>query len=278
MYNHTPSTHPINHRHNGFAHPLPLRNELKVKVQKETHILVVDDEEPLRNLLRISLQKAGYSVYTAGNGKEAMEIFTQIPVDLVLLDILMPDMDGYTLCAELRKRSDVPIIMLSALNRPDDVVYGFSLGADDYIAKPFQFREVEVRIQAILRRIAWLKESPDFHVISFHEILLDSEAHEVRVRGDLVHLTPIEFQLLRYLMKMPDRPISKNELFQSVWGYDLVGDTNLVEVAIRRLREKIEENPSEPMYLLTVRGTGYKFNTQGALQRNTMRTKKLVFS
>jgi DNA-binding response OmpR family regulator len=278
MHNHTPTSHWVNHRNNGLVYPMPQRSELKVKPQKETHILVVDDEEPLRNLLRISLQKAGYSVYTAGNGKEAMEIFTQVPVDLVLLDILMPDMDGYTLCSELRKRSDVPIIMLSALNRPDDVVYGFSLGADDYISKPFQFREVEVRIQAILRRIAWLKERPDFHVISFNDVVLDNEAHEVRVRGELVHLTPIEFQLLRYLMKMPDRPISKNELFQSVWGYDLVGDTNLVEVAIRRLREKIEENPSEPMYLLTVRGTGYKFSTQGIPQRNTAKEKKLVFS
>jgi two-component system, OmpR family, response regulator RpaB len=277
MQNHTPTTY-VNHRNNGLAHPLPQRSELKVKLQKETHILVVDDEEPLRNLLRISLQKAGYTVYTAGNGKEAMDIFSQLPVDLVLLDILMPDMDGYTLCSELRKRSDVPIIMLSALNRPDDVVYGFSLGADDYISKPFQFREVEVRIQAILRRISWLKERPDFHVISFSEIVLDNEAHEVRVRGEMVHLTPIEFQLLRYLMKMPDRPISKNELFQSVWGYDLVGDTNLVEVAIRRLREKIEENPSEPLYLLTVRGTGYKFSTQGIPQRTMSKEKKLVFS
>jgi DNA-binding response OmpR family regulator len=254
------------------------RAEQKTKAPKETHILIVDDEEALRNLLRISLQKAGYTVSTAGNGKEAMDLFRQATVDLVLLDILMPDMDGYTLCAELRKRSDVPIIMLSALNRPDDVVYGFSLGADDYISKPFQFREVEVRIQAILRRIAWLRERPDFNIIAANDIVLDSETHEVRVRGELVHLTPIEFQLLRYLMKMPDRPVSKNELFQSVWGYDLVGDTNLVEVAIRRLREKIEENPSEPRYLLTVRGTGYKFNTQGFRQKGSSKEREPVFS
>jgi DNA-binding response OmpR family regulator len=190
----------------------------------------------------------------------------------------MPDMDGYMLCSELRKRSDIPIIMLSALNRPDDVVYGFSLGADDYISKPFQFREVEVRIQAILRRVAWLKEQPDFNIMAYNDIVLDTDAHEVRVQGELVHLTPIEFQLLRYLMKLPDKPISKNELFQSVWGYDLVGDTNLVEVAIRRLREKIEENPSEPHYLLTVRGTGYKFNTQSLQRAGTNNGRKMVLS
>jgi DNA-binding response OmpR family regulator len=278
MHNHIPFNQQIHHRNNGLAYPMLQRTETKLKTQKETRILVVDDEEPLRNLLRISLQKSGYTVYTAGNGKEAMETFKQTPVDLVLLDILMPDMDGYTLCAELRKRSDVPIIMLSALNRPDDVVYGFSLGADDYISKPFQFREVEVRIQAILRRISWLQERPDFNIMAYDDIVLDSDTHEVRVRGELVHLTPIEFQLLRYLMKMPDRPISKNELFQDVWGYDLVGDTNLVEVAIRRLREKIEENPSSPTYLLTVRGTGYKFNTQSPQKHDTAKERKLMFS
>lgn len=278
MHNQSLSTQRISHRNNGVANPMPPRADQKSKLPKETHILVVDDEEPLRNLLRISLQKAGYIVYTACNGVEAMDLFRQAPVDLVLLDILMPDMDGYMLCSELRKRSDVPIIMLSALSRPDDLVYGFTLGADDYISKPFQFREVEVRIQAILRRVAWLKEKPDFHILSCDDIVLDGEAHEVRVRGELVHLTPIEFQLLRYLMRMPDKPVSKNELFQSVWGYDLVGDTNLVEVAIRRLREKVEENPSSPTYLLTVRGTGYKFNTQGAQYGTPKKVRKLVLS
>jgi DNA-binding response OmpR family regulator len=126
--------------------------------------------------------------------------------------------------------------------------------------------------------MAWLKEKPDFNILSCDDIVLDSEAHEVRVRGELVHLTPIEFQLLRYLMRMPDKPVSKNELFQSVWGYDLVGDTNLVEVAIRRLREKVEENPSNPTYLLTVRGTGYKFNTQGEQYGTPKKVRKLVLS
>lgn len=186
LHNHTLNTHSIHHRSNdrsnGSVYPMPTRVMPKAKSPQETPILVVDDEEALRNLLRISLQKAGYTVYTACNGAEAMDIFNQTAIDLVLLDILMPDMDGYTLCAELRKRSDIPIIMLSALNRPDDVVYGFSLGADDYISKPFQFREVEVRIQAILRRIAWLQERPDFNIMAYNDIVLDAEAHEVRVR------------------------------------------------------------------------------------------------
>jgi len=226
-------------------------------------ILVVDDEEPLRNLLQISLQRHGYHVLVARNGREALEIVNNKTVDLVLLDIMMPEMDGFTTCAELRKRSDLPIVMLTALNRPDDIVHGFNLGADDYITKPFTFREVEVRLQAILRRVYWNQERMDPAILSSHDIVLNDESHEVIVRGELVHLTPIEYQLLRYLMSSPDRPVSKDTLFQNVWGYDMAGGTNLVEVAMRRLREKIEQDPSQPVYLLTVRGAGYKFNSQG---------------
>jgi DNA-binding response OmpR family regulator len=226
-------------------------------------VLVVDDEEPLRNLLQISLQRQGYHVSVARNGREAIEFITSRKIDLVLLDIMMPEMDGFTACTELRKRSDIPIVMLTALNRPDDIVHGFNLGADDYITKPFTFREVEVRLQAILRRVYWSQEQLDPSILSAKEIVLNDDKHEVQVRGEIVHLTPIEYQLLRYLMTSPDRPISKDLLFQHVWGYDLVGGTNLVEVAMRRLREKIETDPSQPVYLLTVRGAGYKFNSEG---------------
>ncbi|MDQ3249328.1 MAG: response regulator transcription factor [Chloroflexota bacterium] len=239
-------------------------------MQREVRILVVDDEEPLRDLLRISLQKAGYKVVVARNGQEALDMFTRTQVDLVLMDVMMPDMDGFEVCMELRKRSDVPVVMLTALNRPDDIVHGFNLGADDYISKPFTFREVEVRIQAILRRISWINERPEFQIISYNGVLLNDELHEVKVRGDVVHLTPTEYQLLRHLMSMPDRPVSKEDLFQTVWGYDLAGGTNLVEVAVRRLREKIEQDPSQPNYLLTVRGAGYKFNTQHVSEREML--------
>lgn len=225
-------------------------------------VLVVDDEEPLRHLLQVSLQRQGYTVATARNGREALEVVASRKIDLVLLDIMMPEMDGFTTCVELRKRTDIPIVMLTALNRPDDIVQGFNLGADDYILKPFTFREVEVRLQAILRRVYWSHEHSSPPILIGNEIMLNDEKHEVVVRGEQVHLTPIEYQLLRYLMTQPDRPVSKDMLFQQVWGYDVAGGTNLVEVAVRRLREKIEQDPSRPVYLLTVRGAGYKFNTE----------------
>jgi DNA-binding response OmpR family regulator len=224
-------------------------------------ILVVEDEEFLRNLLRISLEKEGYGVCTARDGVEALELYAAHEPDLVLLDIMMPRMDGFAVCQELRKRSDIPVVMLTALNSADDVVHGFDLGADDFITKPFTFKEVGARIQAILRRVLWARERPTFQIMVIGDVQLNDETHEVRVRRHPVHLTPIEYQLLRYLMSHADRPIAKEILFREVWGYDFTGGTNLVEVAMRRLREKIEQNPSEPVYLITVRGAGYKFST-----------------
>jgi DNA-binding response OmpR family regulator len=233
-----------------------------VEKKREVQVLVVDDEEGLRNLLRASLIKAGYKVMLAANGQEAMDLFGRNEFGLVLLDVMMPGMDGFATCIELRKRSNVPIVMLTALNRPDDIVHGFNLGADDYITKPFTFREVEARLQAIIRRMSWMEGQLELQVLAFNDIVLNDEIHEVRVRGSLVHLTPIEYQLLRYLMSLPDKPVSKQDLFRNVWGYDMAGGTNLVEVAVRRLREKIERDASVPEYLITVRGAGYKFNTR----------------
>ena len=235
-------------------------------------VLVVDDEDALCSLLQISLQRQGYRVLIAHNGREALEVAAAKKVDLVLLDVMMPEMDGFTTCIELRKRTDVPVVLLTALNRPDDIVHGFGVGADDYITKPFTFREVEVRLQAILRRMNWnLERVTQEQVIQVQDIILNDEVHEVTVRGEVVHLTPIEYQLLRTLMNSPDKPVSKEDLFQSVWGYNIAGGTNLVEVAMRRLREKVEHDPSSPVYLLTVRGVGYKFSTQGAPDKVSMR-------
>ncbi|MEM7128103.1 MAG: response regulator transcription factor [Chloroflexota bacterium] len=230
-------------------------------------ILIVDDEAPLLNLLQASFQRSGYSVVTASNGTEALEIFHSQQIDLVLLDVIMPDVDGFSVCQEMRSRSDVPIVILSAMNRPDDIVHGFDMGADDYIPKPFTFREVEVRLQAILRRLSWIEEKPTFRVIAFGDITLNDDDHIVTVRGETVDLTPIEYQLLHNLMMSPDRPVSKIDLFKSVWGYDEAGGTNLVEVAVRRLREKIEYDPSKPSYLVTVRGVGYKFDANHHLRK-----------
>lgn len=230
--------------------------------RKNLQILVVDDEEPLRNLLQASFQRSGYDVVTASNGREALDVFDSQEIDLVLLDVIMPDLDGFSVCREIRAKSEVPIVMLTAMNRPDDIVHGFDLGADDYIPKPFTFREVEVRLEAILRRISWIEEQPEFRVLAFGDITLNDDDHIVTVCGEVVDLTPIEYQLLHKLMMSPDRPVSKVDLFKSVWGYDEVGGTNLVEVAVRRLREKIENEPSNPNYLVTVRGAGYKFDAR----------------
>jgi len=235
-------------------------------------VLVVDDEDALCTLLQISLQRQGYKVVIAHNGREALDVVANKKVDLVLLDVMMPEMDGFTTCIELRKRTDVPVVLLTALNRPDDIVHGFSLGADDYITKPFTFKEVEVRLQAILRRMNWNQERvTKQQVITVQDVMVNDDVHEVTVRGESVHLTPIEYQLLRTLMNSPDKPVSKEDLFQSVWGYNMAGGTNLVEVAMRRLREKVELDPSNPIYLLTVRGVGYKFSTQGISDKVTIR-------
>jgi DNA-binding response OmpR family regulator len=235
-------------------------------------VLVVDDEDALCTLLQISLQRQGYRVVIAHNGREALDVVVNKKVDLVLLDVMMPEMDGFTTCIELRKRTDVPVVLLTALNRPDDIVHGFSLGADDYITKPFTFKEVEVRLQAILRRMNWNQERvTQQQVITVQDVMVNDDVHEVTVRGESVHLTPIEYQLLRTLMNSPDKPVSKEDLFQSVWGYNMAGGTNLVEVAMRRLREKVESDPSNPIYLLTVRGVGYKFSTQGISDKVTIR-------
>lgn len=226
---------------------------------RRAHVLIAEDEEFLRNLLLVSLEREGFYVIAVDNGRDALAQFVNEEFDLILLDVLMPHMDGFEVCAEIRKRSDVPVVLLTSLNSPDDVVQGFETGADDFISKPFTFREVNARIQAIMRRIGWSRERPSFQIMHYGDVFLNDEEHVVFVRGDEVHLTPIEYQLLHYLMSNANRPISKDKLFQEVWGYDFTGGTNLVEVAMRRLREKIEEQPSTPQYLVTVRGAGYKF-------------------
>jgi DNA-binding response OmpR family regulator len=205
------------------------------------------------------LESTGYQVFPAEDGQQAIDIFDVQPVDLVVLDIMMPRMDGFSVCRYIRKRSDVPIMMLTALGNTDDLVQGFELGADDYIAKPFTFKEVEARIQAILRRVEWSQRRPSPSVISIGRVKIDTESYEVFVNGESRHLTPIEFQLLHYLMSHAGQTMSKATLFQEVWGYDFTGGTNLVEVGIRRLREKVEEDPSRPTHILTVRGAGYRF-------------------
>jgi DNA-binding response OmpR family regulator len=226
----------------------------------DTRILVVEDEPALRNLLMESLQKAGFHAYGAGQSAEALEIFDNLSLDLVLVDVLMPDMDGFALCAELRKRSDVPVILLTSLHDPEDVVYGFGVGADDLVIKPFQFRELEVRIQAVLRRVAWSQKLSGLPVLVQGDAILDSTTREIQLAGRRIHLTPIEFQLLYHLMNNATHPIHEKELFQAVWGYEFSGDAGIVEVAVRHLRERIEPDPDQPQYILNAGESAYQFN------------------
>ncbi len=222
-------------------------------------ILVAEDEAPLRNLLRLSLEAGGHSVIAVGDGQAVLERMEHEEVNLVILDIMMPKMDGFTACKEIRKHSDVPIMMLTAMGNIESIVRGFELGADDYITKPFAFKEVDVRIQAIMRRFDWASRGAPEDIIAIGRVTLDAEAHEVQVDGHPIHLTPTEFELLLCLMVHAGQTMAKEQLFQEVWGYEFVGGTNLVEVAIRRLREKIEVNPSKPEHILTIRGVGYRF-------------------
>ncbi len=230
----------------------------------KVHVLIVDDEKMIRSLLKMSLQRMGYEVTTADNGEEALRLFEEQSFDLVLLDILMPGIDGFSVCTELRRISDVPIVMLTALNRPDDIVRGLELGADNYITKPFTFKEVEARIRAILRRAIQRTEPEDVQVLEYGDVRLDSGLRAATVAGTLVELTRTEYQLLHHLMLNVDRPVSKEDLLERVWGYE-ASDTNsnIVELAIRRLRKKVEEDASHPDRLITVRGVGYKFTPKG---------------
>ncbi len=225
---------------------------------KRRSILIAEDEDNLRSLLKMSLGRM-YDVVAVEDGLAALEAFGSRPFDMVILDIMMPRMDGLTACEQIRRRSDVPIIMLTALGSTDDIVKGFNLGADDYITKPFTFKELLARIEAVFRRLSWAKQPPPAHVIVNGELRMDVDSRQVWVNDQEVHLTPIEFQLLHYLVSRPGQVVDKETLFREVWGYEFAGGTNLVEVAVRRLREKIEADPSNPDMILTARGVGYKF-------------------
>ena len=259
----------MNSQQNSFTHR-EVREQSKsdsdpvsgnIEQNQKINILVADDEEMMLQLLSMSLQRLGYNVVTAQNGLEAVELFDQHTFDLVLLDVLMPSMDGFAACTEIRKRSDVPVVMLTALSRPDDIVRGLETGADNYIVKPFTFKEVEAKLRAILRRTNFQNNQYVFQIIERGDIRLNSEIHQVTVGGHAVELTGTEFQLLHFLMTHADQTVSKDELLEAVWGYDSTDGSNLVEVAISRLRKKIETDPSRPDRLLTVRGIGYRFTS-----------------
>jgi DNA-binding response OmpR family regulator len=231
-------------------------------VNGEVHILVVDDERLMRDLMALSLRRLGYIVESAADGRSALELLANQYFDLVMMDVVMPEMDGFMLLTELRRFSDVPVIMLTAMNRQEDVVRGFELGADNYIVKPFNFKEVEARIQAVLRRAIHLLGGATFIVSTYGDLHIYNAEERAEVAGRPLDLTPTEYTLLAYLAKRGERPTRKEDLLQAVWGYSGNDNLNLVELAVRRLRLKIEDTPSHPQRVVTVRGVGYKYVAQ----------------
>lgn len=223
-------------------------------------ILVVDDDPKLVDLIRTALERADFAVVTAPNGLQGEKVFRSSPVDLIVLDVMMPQRDGFDMLRDVRTISPVPIIMLSALTDTENVVKGLELGADDYITKPFELKEVLARVNAALTRVDRLKaQDKSARVQTLGQVSLDLDRGTARLRNTEVPLTPIELELLHYMMMHAGRLLERETLLRDVWGYDYFGKTNLVDVAIRRLREKIEADPSNPVYLLTVRGQGYRF-------------------
>lgn len=253
---------------NGFSNGVSHGTEDILHTQAPIHVLVVEDAEFVREAIVETLVRSGHTVHAVGRGREAMDYFAEQPVDLILLDIVLPDADGFVLCERIRTQSDVPIVLLTALNHTDDILRGFELGADDYITKPFVAGELLCRIAAIMRRLGGDLRSART-VLTVGDLTLEQGQGVVTIGETPVELTPIEARLLRYFMERPDRPIAKDELFQEVWGYELVGGTNLVEAAVRRLRTKIETNASEPVRLQTVHGVGYKLNSTGVATQDS---------
>lgn len=221
-------------------------------------VLVVDDDLALAEMLTIVLAREGYTTEHCVNGADAIEHATAFEPDLVLLDVMLPGLDGVSVCRGIRRHSGVPIIMLTARNETPDVVAGLEAGADDYVVKPFQPSELLARIRARLRQTADTQPSQASIAVTIAGVHIDPVAHEVR-RGDTpINLTPLEFDLLNTLAQQPERAFSREELLEKVWGYQYQADTRLVNVHVQRLRAKVELDPENPCVVLTVRGVGYR--------------------
>lgn len=225
-----------------------------------TTVLVVDDEKPLQEFIRRNLDIRGYRVLTASNGLEALALFKSHGAHLVILDIMMPHMDGLETIRRLRQISTVPIIVLSALGEEADKIQALNLGADDYLTKPFGVGELLARVQAVLRRARWNQETEPRERLVRGPIVLDGERHEVTVNGEPVELTPTEFRLLAYLMQHAGKVLTHREILQHVWGPEYGSETEYLRVYIGRLRQKLESDPNNPRFLHTVRGVGYLFS------------------
>ncbi len=223
-----------------------------------TRVLVVEDEDSFSDALSYMLRKEGFEVAIAVSGPDALETFERNGADLVLLDLMLPGLPGTEVCRELRSRSNVPVIMLTAKDSEVDKVVGLELGADDYVTKPFSSRELVARIRAVLRRRGDAEELAPA-VLEAGPVRMDVERHIVSVGGRSVQLPLKEFELLEVLLRNAGRVLTRMQLIDRVWGADYVGDTKTLDVHVKRLRAKIEPSPSEPRYIVTVRGLGYKF-------------------
>jgi two-component system response regulator RegX3 len=223
-----------------------------------TRILIVEDEQSLSDPLSFLLRREGYDTEVAADGREALAAFDRSGADLVLLDLMLPGLPGTEVCRELRTRSSVPIIMLTAKDSEVDIVVGLELGADDYVTKPYSTRELLARIRAVLRRRVEADDE-DESVLQAGPVRLDVDRHAVAVRGAEVAMPLKEFELIELLLRNAGRVLTRGQLIDRVWGSDYFGDTKTLDVHIKRIRSKIETDPSQPTLLLTVRGLGYRF-------------------
>ncbi len=224
-------------------------------------VLVADDEKPIADIIKFNLVKEGFTVVVASNGEEAVKLFESSKPDLVILDVMMPKMDGFQVCKKIREKHTTPILMLTAKEEEVDKVLGLELGADDYITKPFGMRELVARVKANLRRIDLDEISGQEAVnqIESGNLKIDFDRYEVKKDDKIIELTLREFELLKYLASQESQIFSREQLLKDVWGYDYFGDIRTVDVTVRRLREKVEDDSSSPEYILTKRGVGYYF-------------------
>ena len=229
-----------------------------------TRILLVEDEENYRVPLAFSLRRDGFDVVQAADGVEAVEVFEAAgpsgggSIDLVLLDLMLPRLSGIEVCRRIRRASTVPVIMLTARDSEADTVVGLRIGADDYVTKPYSYRELLARVNAVLRRSHGEEQEPAEPVLEVGRVRMDVERHEVTVDGEAAAMPPREFELLELFMRNPGRVLARGEIIDRVWGADYVGDTKTLDVHVKRIRAKIEVEPGDPKLLITVRGVGYK--------------------
>jgi DNA-binding response OmpR family regulator len=227
---------------------------------KKTAILVADDDPQILRLVARNLQLEGYEVTTATDGQEALDQLEAHTFDLAILDVMMPKLDGFTVCARVREFSSMPIIMVTARGQDQDKIRGLDLGADDYLTKPFSVEELLARVRSVLRRSQFASNQEGQHVrpvITIGELMVDFAQHRVTMKGQELDLTPIEYRLLAYLAQNAGRVVTQDLLLEHVWGEEYVGESHLLQVNVNRLRRKLEDDPSRPRYLLTKMGVGY---------------------